>query len=73
MKILITKSSDWDYEEVKEYENLESCVEELLSRVELYHIYHNNTPEVVVYKKKPWREYEQDVDYIVEIYDAWRE
>ncbi len=70
MKILITKSSDWDYEEVKEYENLESCVEELLSRDELYH---NNTPEVVVYKKRPWLEYEQDVDYVVEIYDTWRE
>ena len=70
MKILITKTSDWDHEEIKEYENLESCVEELLSQDELYY---NNTPEVVVYKKRPWPKYEQDVDYIVEIYDTWRE
>lgn len=70
MKILITKTSASGYEKVKEYENLESCIDELLSRDELYD---NNTPEVVVYKKTPWLKYEQDVDYIVEIYDTWRE
>ena len=70
MKILITKTSEWKYEEVKEYENLESCVDELLSRNELFG---NNAPEVVVCKKRPWLENEPDVDYIVEIYDTWRE
>lgn len=70
VKILITKTSSWNYEEVKEYENLESCVDELLSRHELYG---NNTPEVVVCKKRPWLKDEPDVDYVVEIYDTWRE
>lgn len=70
MKILITKTSEWKYEEVKEYESLESCVDEILSRNELFG---NNSPEVVVSKKRPWFKYEQDVDYIVEIYDTWRE
>lgn len=70
MKILITKTSEWKYEEVKEYENLESCVDELLSRNELFG---NNAPEVVACKKRPWLENEPDVDYIVEIYDTWRE
>ena len=72
MKILIEKTSDWKYKEIKEYDSLESCVEELLNNKELYA---NNEPEVVVSKPNDsWTPCEaRDCDYVVEIYNTWRE
>jgi len=68
MKILLERTSDWNYKEIKEYDGLESCVDEILSNSGLFP---NNCPEVVVTKcdskELP------DVSYIVEIYDAYRE
>lgn len=72
MKMLIEKTSDWGYKEIKEYDSLESCVEEILSNKELFP---GNEPEVVVSKPNDaWTPREaQDCDYVVEIYDTWRE
>ena len=72
MKILIEKTSDWEYEEIREYESLEACIEELLGNKELFP---DGGPEVVVSKLNDRRTFykEQGCEYIVEIYNTWRE
>lgn len=71
MKIAITKTSDWDYCEVKEYNSLSECVEELLNNNENFPHF---SPEVVVsHPDDITPKKGQGCQYIVEIYDTWRE
>lgn len=70
MKICITRTSDYGYKEIKEYKSLDECVKELLNP----DLYQKFAPEVVVSKPSDCvhpkgKEYE----YVVEIYDTWRE
>ena len=71
MKILIEKTSDLDFKYAQECNSLQECVDELLSNKELYH---NTYPEVVVSKPDDITSKDfPDCDYVVEIYDTWRE
>lgn len=70
MKICVTRTSDFNYDEIKEYDNMEQCVEELLNP----ELYGQFAPEVVVSKPAGWHPVPvRKCDYIVEIYDTWRE
>jgi len=70
VKICITKTSNLDFEEIKEYENLEACVNNLLKQG----LFKNTTPELVISKPQDYMSKESaDCDYVVEIYDTWRE
>lgn len=65
IKICITKTSDRSYHNIKEYESLEACVNELLPQ---------KSPELVVSKPDDLTPEEaSDCGYVVEIYDTWRE
>lgn len=68
MKILLERTSDRYYGEIKEYDSLESCVDEILSKPELFP---NAWPEVIISKCDP--KMHADASYVVEIYDAYRE
>lgn len=71
MKILITKSSSLIYEEVKEFDSLSSCIDEILSNEDLF-VEHG--PKVVVSRVPDWMSFDyKECDYRVEIYDTWRE
>lgn len=70
VKICITKTSDWNYASVKEYENLEACVNELLAQ----DLFNHNSPQLVISNPDDCSPKEaDDCDYVVEIYDTWRE
>ena len=70
VKICITKTSDWNFFDVKEYENLEACVNELLA----LDLFGHNSPALVISKPDDCTPKEAtDCDYEVEIYDTWRE
>lgn len=70
IRICITKTSDWKHVEVRTHENLEECVEQLLSREEFY----GWTPSVIVSHPDDCTPVEgRDCDYQVEIYNSWRE
>ena len=71
LKILVTKTSEWDYYDVREYESLEKCVDDIFEHEDLL----VSGFEVVV--SKPNSSYTpekyMDCKYTVEIYDTWRE
>lgn len=70
VRIYIRKTSDWNFGYIHEYENLETCVNELLA----LDLYGNNSPELVISKPDDCSPKEaDDCDYEVEIYDTWRE
>ena len=70
VRIYITKTSDWNYRNVKDYENLEACVNELLAS----DAFHDSSPELVISKPDDCVPKEaDDCDYEVEIYNTWRE
>lgn len=70
IKICVTKTSNLNFEDVKEYENLEACVNELLTQ----DLFGNSTPELVISKPCDYMSKEaNNCDYVVEIYDTWRE
>lgn len=64
MKALIKKSSDWEYEEVKEVNSIEDIFK-IYSRVVLEKIDDSYVP---LFGNKF-----KDYDLIIEIYDDWRE
>ena len=70
MKICITRTSDYEYEEIKEYKSLDECVKELLNP----DLYQKFAPEVVVSRPRDWYPPKiNECEYVVEIYDTWRE
>lgn len=73
MKILLERTTDWDYDlikcEVKEYDSLEACVDEILSNPDLFPDKWDR--EVVVSKRKSKKF--ADISYVVEIYNTYRE
>lgn len=70
VRICITKTSDWTYVSVKEYESLEACVNEFL----VPDLFGNFNPELVISRPDDCAPREaSDCDYVVEIYDTWRE
>ena len=70
IKVCVTKTSDWKFAEVRKYKDLEECVEQLLSKENFY----DSSPSVVVSHPDDCIPKEmRDCDYVVEIYDYWRE
>ena len=70
MKICITRTSDYGYKEIKEYKSLDECVKELLNP----DLYQKFAPEVVVSSPNDWEPPKsKECEYVVEIYDTWRE
>ena len=63
MRVAVTKTSDSGFKEVREYKDLEECVDTLLQED-----FDGFTPELVVSKEN-----NLDCKYTVEIYDSWRE
>lgn len=74
--VLIRKSSDWNYEEVREFHSLEECLETLLKE-----LYWDNGEFVVESGKTNWYINKMDhkderiaaCKWYVEIYDGYRE
>lgn len=71
MKIFVTRSSEWRASgTVKEFEDLDSCINTLLETED----FGDYEPEVIVSKvSNPMFEKEKECEYAVEIYDTWRE
>ena len=68
MKFSITKTSDfWQHKEIVERESLEQVVNECLDPK----FYYGSTPEVIISRPETWEE--SECDYVIEIYDDWRE
>ena len=63
MRVAVTKTSDSGFKKVREYKDLEECVDTLLQED-----FDGFTPELVVSKENYL-----DCKYTVEIYDSWRE
>lgn len=70
IKVCVTKTSNWQSAEVRKYKDMEECVEKLLSNENFYGF----EPSVVVSRPNNCIPKEmRDCDYVVEIYDGWRE
>ena len=70
VRICITKTSDWNFAYVEEYESLEACVNKLLASG----LFGHKSPELVISKPDDCTPKEAtDCDYEIEIYDTWRE
>lgn len=82
MKILITKTSKWDFSKEVEFNHIEDCINYLLTSP----INHKKTVDFVVTKLTehdfPYPTYDDEnekiynageLDFVVEIYDAYRE
>jgi hypothetical protein len=71
MKVYVHRSSGWTKDgEVREYEDLETCVKTLLETEN----FHNWSPELIISKIDDLvPDFGQNCDYQIEIYDAWRE
>lgn len=70
IKCFIERTSEYSWYDVRTYDNLEDCVNDLLD----HECYNNDSQELVISKPQKWkREEAQSCDYCVEIYDTWRE
>ena len=75
MKILVKKTSEYSFAEIREYDSLEAAVNALLSDRDAF-VYHNEDPlELIISKPCGGRckGSETSCDYVIEIYDDWRE
>ena len=63
MRVAVTKTSDSGFKEVREYKDLEECVDTLLQED-----FDGFTPELVIFEENY-----RGCKYTVEIYDSWRE
>lgn len=66
MKVLVTRTSDWNFKEIREYKDLDECCKTLLLSKEYFSNPHAGEL-VVAFSDKEGCEYE------VEIYDGYRE
>lgn len=64
MKVLVTKTGDWDFKEIREYKDLNECCKTLLSTEDFL----GSKPELVVSLPE-----NDECEYEVEIYNTWRE
>ena len=64
MRVLVKKTSESSFKEIREYENLEECVDTLFEN----ECFGSFTPEIVISEADYL-----DCKYLVEIYDTWRE
>lgn len=70
IKCFIERTSSLNWHDVRNYNNLEDCVNDLLD----HENYGNGSPELVISKPRKYMvEEAQSCDYCVEIYDTWRE
>ena len=77
MKILLKKTSEYSFSEIREYKDLEEAVNALLTDRSAFE--HHNTDPLELIISKPYEKwYKADdealtCDYVIEIYDDWRE
>lgn len=64
MKVLVTKTNDWDFEEIREYKDLDDCCKTLLTTEN----FRGSSPELVVSFTD-----NEECEYEVEIYNSYRE
>lgn len=64
MKVLVTKTNDWDFEEIREYKDLNECCKTLLTTEN----FNGSSPELVVSFTD-----NEECEYEVEIYNSYRE
>ena len=68
MKFFVTRSSKWLRDgEVREYDNLEVCLETLFNTED----FGGSEPELIISKPDDLKS--KECDYEIEIYDTWRE
>ena len=77
MKILLKKTSEYSFSEIREYKDLEEAVNALLTDRSAFE-YHNSDPLELIISKPYEKRYKADdealtCDYVIEIYDDWRE
>ena len=77
MKILVRKTSEYSFSEIREYKDLEEAVNALLSDRSAFE-YHNSDPLELIISKPYEGHYKAGdkaltCDYVIEIYDDWRE
>lgn len=70
MKVYLTRTSDMRFKEIREIDNLEGFIDELLEKDFKYF-----TPEIIVSKPYKWDsdEVKRTCKYRIEIYDTYRE
>ena len=76
MKILLKKTSEYSFSEIREYKDLEEAVNALLSDRSAFE--QNSDPLELIISKPYEKWYKADdealtCDYVIEIYDGWRE
>lgn len=64
MKVMVTMSSGWNFNEIREYKDLDECCKTLLTTENFY----GGKPELVVSFTDS-----EECEYEVEIYNSWRE
>ena len=71
MKFFVTRSSKWRKDgEVREYDNLDECIETLLNTED----FGSFEPELIISRPDDfYPEKSKECDYEIEIYDTWRE
>lgn len=74
MKVFVSKTSEYTKGEVMEFSNLEEAVNKLLSDRDAFQCFKSDPLELIIskpYIKSP--EEHKDCDYVIELYDDWRE
>ena len=64
MKVMVTMSCDWNFNEIREYKDLNECCKALLTTENFY----GSKPELVVSFTD-----NEECEYEVEIYNSYRE
>lgn len=75
MKILLKKTSNYSFSEIREYKDLEEAVNTLLTDRSAFAYLNGDPLELVISKpyEKWYKADELTCDYVIEIYDDWRE
>ena len=74
MIVFVTKTSECSKGEVMEFSNLEEAVNKLLSDRDAFEIFKSDPLELII--SKPYinsPESHRACDYVIELYDDWRE
>ena len=72
IKVYVKKTSEWNWNEVREFENLEEAVNVLLSDRNEFSYFNSDPLELIISKPMSDDPF-KDCDYVIELYDDWRE
>ena len=77
MKSLLKKTSEYSFSEIREYKDLEEAVSTLLSDRSAFQYQSSDPLELIISKPyEKWYKADDEAltcDYVIEIYDGWRE